>query len=100
MILEACVENLSEALKAESRGANRIELCDNLYVGGTTPSAGTIQMAIKALNIPVMVLIRPRSGNFVYSDLEVNIMKHDIQVCKQTGVQGIVIGALKTDHYY
>jgi copper homeostasis protein len=98
MILEACVENLSEALKAESRGANRIELCDNLYVGGTTPSAGTIQMAMKALNIPVMVLIRPRSGNFVYSDLEVNIMKHDIEVCKQTGVQGIVIGALKTDH--
>lgn len=98
MILEACVENLSEALKAESQGANRIELCDNLYAGGTTPSAGTIQMAIKALKIPVMVLIRPRSGNFVYSDLEVSIMKRDIEVCKRTGVQGIVIGALKTDH--
>ena len=98
MILEACVENLSEALKAESRGANRIELCDNLYVGGTTPSAGTIEMAIKALKIPVMVLIRPRSGNFVYSGLEINIMKQDIKICKQIGVEGIVIGALKPDH--
>ncbi len=97
MILEACVENLNEALKAESRGANRIELCDNLYVGGTTPSAGTILMAHKALKIPVMVLIRPRSGNFVYSDLEISIIKHDIEVCKHIGVEGIVIGALHHD---
>jgi copper homeostasis protein len=64
-------------------------------VGGTTPSAGTIKTAKKYLNIPVMVLIRPRGGNFVYSSEEIEVMKSDIALCKQLGVDGIVIGALK-----
>jgi len=97
MILEACVENLKDAIAAEQQGANRIELCDNLNVGGTTPSYGTIYMAKKVLHIPIMVLIRPRSGNFIYNSQEIEIMKKDIAVCHEIGVQGVVIGALRAD---
>ncbi len=97
MILEACVENLKEAITAQQRGANRIELCDNLYVGGTTPSYGTILMAKKNLDIPIMVLIRPRGGNFVYNSQEIEIMKKDIEVCREIGVHGVVFGALRDD---
>lgn len=94
MVLEACVENINEALLAESLGANRIELCDYLSIGGTTPSAGTIAMAKKLLHIPIKVLIRPRGGNFNYSSNEIEIMKHDIKVCKDLGVAGVVLGVL------
>jgi copper homeostasis protein len=94
MVIEACVENINEAIKAESLGATRIELCDNLLVGGTTPSAGTIKIAKHYLSIPVMVLIRPRAGNFVYSPVEIEVMKHDIELCKNIGVHGVVMGAL------
>ncbi len=97
MIKEACVGNINEALKAEKQGANRIELCENLLVGGTTPSAGTIAIAKKMLKIPIMVLIRPRGGNFIYSSDEIEVMKHDIELCKGIGVQGVVIGALNAD---
>lgn len=97
MILEACVENISEALDAEKLGASRIELCDNLHVGGTTPSYGTITVALNKLKIPIMVLIRPRGGNFVYSEPEVEIMKKDIIACRDLGVKGVVIGALLPD---
>jgi copper homeostasis protein len=94
MILEACVENLSEALIAQQRGADRIELCENLAVGGTTPSYGTIVMCKKHLNIPVIVMIRPRGGDFVYSPLEVDTMLEDIRVCREAGADGIATGAL------
>ena len=97
MVLEACVENIGEALKAQSLGAHRIELCDYLSVGGTTPSAGTIQIAKRYLSIPIMVLIRPRDGDFVYTPEEVEVMKSDIEFCKKVGVEGIVIGALRSD---
>ena len=92
-IYEACVGNYVEAIEAEKRGANRIELCDNLMQDGTTPSYGTIKLAVKKTNIPVIVIIRPRGGNFEYSSDEVEIMKEDIKVCKKLG--GVVIGALK-----
>ena len=98
MIIEACVENISQALRAESLGANRIELCENLRAGGTTPSAGTIATAKKILKIPIMVLIRPRGGNFIYSSYEIEVMKHDIEICKKIGVQGVVIGVLTKEH--
>lgn len=98
MVIEACVENINEALRAESLGANRIELCENLRIGGTTPSAGTIKVAHDVVNIPIMVLIRPRGGNFIYSKNEINIIKHDIMVCKEIGVHGVVIGALTREH--
>ena len=94
MIIEACVENLSEALIAQERGADRIELCENLAVGGTTPSYGTIVTCKKHLSIPVIVMIRPRGGNFVYSSLEVNSMREDIRICQKAGVDGIATGVL------
>ena len=94
-IYEVCVGNYIEAIEAEKRGANRIELCDNLMQDGTTPSYGTIKLAVKNTNIPIMVIIRPRGGNFEYSKDEIEIMKEDINVCKKLGAYGVVIGALK-----
>jgi copper homeostasis protein len=94
MILEACVENLSEALIAQERGADRVELCENLAVGGTTPSYGTIVTCKKHLSIPVIVMIRPRGGDFVYSSLEVDSMLEDIRICQKAGADGIATGVL------
>ncbi|SFC93954.1 copper homeostasis protein CutC [Clostridium uliginosum] len=94
-IYEVCVGNYNEALRAEKLGANRIELCDNLLEDGTTQSYGTIKRTISNLNIPVMVIIRPRGGNFNYSLEEIEIMKDDIRICKKLGAYGVVIGALK-----
>lgn len=97
MIKEACVESFLEAKIAEERGANRIELCDNLEKGGTTPSYGTIKLSIEKLNIPVFPIIRPRGGDFFYSNEEINIMKEDIKICKSLGAKGVVLGVLKKD---
>lgn len=97
MIKEACAENFTEAFSAQLAGANRIELCENLSVGGTTPSYGTIKTCIEKLNVPVFVMIRPRGGNFIYSPQELEIMKTDIAVCKQLGVPAVVLGLLTSD---
>ena len=94
MIKEACVESFSEALDAEKRGATRIELCENLEVGGTTPSYGTMAMCKEKLSVPFFPMIRPRGGDFVYSEDELEIMKKDIQLCKELKVDGIVFGIL------
>ena len=94
MILEACVETLEEALKAESMGASRIELCDDLSVGGITPSYALLDYVMKRLKIPIMVMIRPRGGNFVYDSSELKLMKQSIDVCKSLGVMGVVFGIL------
>jgi copper homeostasis protein len=94
MLKEACVENLSEALIAQERGADRIELCENLAVGGTTPSCGTIVTCRKHLSIPVIVMIRPRGGDFIYSPLEVDSMLEDIRICRKAGADGIATGVL------
>ena len=94
MILEACVETLEEALKAESMGASRIELCDDLSVGGITPSYALLDSVKKQLKIPIMVMIRPRGGNFVYDSSELKLMKQSIDVCKSLGVMGVVFGIL------
>ena len=98
MVIEVCVENINEALRAESLGATRVELCENLKVGGTTPSAGQIAVAKKLLKIPIMVLIRPRGGNFIFSNNEIEIMKRDIEICRDMGIDGVVIGALTKEH--
>lgn len=98
MIKEVCVESFSEALAAEKRGADRIELCDNLYLGGTTPSYGTIKMAMEKLSIPAFPIIRPRGGNFYYSKEEIEIMKEDIKICKSLGAKGVVLGVLTADN--
>ena len=96
--LEACVGNYKEGKRAEELGANRIELCDNLAQGGTTPSYGTILQCKKDINIDINVIIRPRGGNFVYSKEELSIMKNDIKLCKDIGVTGVVFGFLKEDN--
>ena len=97
MILEVCAGSLSSALAARAGGAHRIELCSNLSEGGTTPSPGIIKEAIRLLDIPVFVLIRPRAGDFLYSDAEFDAMKEDILFCKERRAKGIVTGLLKTD---
>lgn len=98
MIFEACVGNIDEALEAEKRGASRIELCDNLMEGGTTPSFGTIALAKERIKIPFMVIIRPRGGDFCYSDEEFEVMKKDIELCKKLGVYGVVLGILDKEN--
>ncbi|WP_024653221.1 copper homeostasis protein CutC [Borrelia persica] len=96
MIKEACVFNILEALHAVKLGANRIELCENMLCGGSTPSYGTIKVLKQILvDIPIVVMIRPRCGNFVYSDLEFKVMKEDIELCKGLGVDGVVFGILR-----
>lgn len=97
MIREACVEGYGEALRAQELGADRVELCDNLAVGGTTPSWGTIVTCKKYLKIPVMVMIRPRGGDFVYNAAEMEIMDADIRMCRKAGADGIAIGLLTRD---
>jgi copper homeostasis protein len=93
-IKEVCVESYEEAVKAVQAGASRIELCENLSVGGTTPSFGTIKKCAEKLTVPVMVMIRPRGGNFHYSQDEIEIMKEDILKCKELSIHGVVFGLL------
>lgn len=93
-IKEACAEGYEQAKKAEKLGADRIELCDNLSQGGTTPSYGTIEYASEHLDTDINVIIRPRSGDFIYSEAEFQIMKKDVKACKYLGVNGVVFGIL------
>ena len=94
MIKEACVESFEKALEAQNNGANRIELCENLAVGGTTPSYGTVKVCLEKLDIPIFPMIRARGGNFIYSKDEIEIMKEDIKIFKELGVKGVVLGCL------
>lgn len=98
MKLEIVATSVQSAIHAEKGGADRIELCSELGVGGITPSYGLIQQVVERISIPVFVLIRPRGGNFVYSDDEFEIIKKDIQLCKDLGCAGIVSGVLKEDN--
>jgi copper homeostasis protein len=93
-LYEACVESLDDALAAERRGAHRIELCSALDQDGLTPSRALIAQCLRRLSIPVMAMIRPRGGDFVYSDAEVAQMVEEIAFCKQAGVAGVVFGLL------
>ncbi len=97
MKLEICANSYQSAKNAQEAGAHRIELCQELSVGGITPSYGLLKQVIDNLEISVFVLIRPRAGNFVYSDAEFDIMKHDIQLCKDLGCHGIVSGILNNN---
>ena len=94
MLVEACLDSVESARAAERGGAGRIELCDALFDGGTTPSAGMIAACRDAVGIPLFVIVRPRGGGFVYSDAEVDVMLRDVEVARQIGVDGIVIGPL------
>jgi copper homeostasis protein len=94
MIFEACVETLEDALTAEKRGANRIELCSALDQDGLTPSRELTEQCVQNLSIPVMAMVRARGGNFVYSEDEVRQMELEIEFFKQSGVAGVVFGLL------
>jgi len=96
-LVEAAVETLEEALAAKRAGADRIELCANLGVGGTTPSAGLIASVVQQANLPVFVMIRPRGGDFVYAADEIDAMIENIDRARPLGVAGIVTGALRSD---
>jgi len=98
MVKEVCVESFQEAVMAEAAGASRIELCDNLSCGGTTPSYGTIKKTIERLHISVVVMIRPRGGDFVYTQDEFEIMHEDIRMCNLLGAAGVVLGLLNRDN--
>ncbi|MDS2221274.1 copper homeostasis protein [Streptococcus pneumoniae] len=100
MIYEFCAENVTLLEKAMQDGARRIELCDNLAVGGTTPSYGVTKAAVELAanyDTTIMTMIRPRGGDFVYNDLEIAIMLEDICLTAQAGSQGVVFGALTAD---
>lgn len=97
MVLEICANSYQSAFNAQRAGAHRIELCSELAVGGITPSYGLLNEVMKGLAIPVFVLIRPRSGHFSYTSDEFEIMKRDIQLCKEMGCAGIVSGVLNAD---
>lgn len=97
MNFEVCAVNIQSALAAQLAGAHRIELCVALEVGGLTPSLGLIRAAVRALDIPVHVLIRPREGDFCYSDTELDLMLEDIHICREAGAAGVVVGALCLD---
>jgi len=94
---EACVDSVESSLNAQQGGANRIELCADLLEGGITPSYAMLKLVMEKLIIPVNVLVRPRGGDFLYTDYEFEVMKNDIEFCKQIGVNGVVIGILKDD---
>ena len=97
MLVEVCANSLESALNAEKAGADRIELCSELAVGGITPSFGLLKTIKEQISIPVHVLIRTRSGDFTFSEDEFEIMKKDIAICRELGVEGIVSGALQKD---
>ena len=98
MIVEICANSFESAFNAQQAGAHRIELCSELAVGGITPSYGLIEQVMTSLMIPVFVLVRPRSGDFNYSDAEFKIIKKDIELCKKLGCSGIVSGVLNRDN--
>ncbi|XP_031812101.1 copper homeostasis protein cutC homolog isoform X3 [Sarcophilus harrisii] len=99
-LMEVCVDSVESAINAErggKRGAGRVELCSGLLEGGTTPSMGVLQVIKQCVQIPVFVMIRPRGGDFLYSDREVEVMKADIHLAKLYGADGLVLGALTED---
>jgi len=98
ILLEACVESFEEAVLAEKKGANRIELCARLDLDGLTPERELIERVIHNVHIPVKVMIRPRPDDFVYTADELSEMKDSIQFCKQAGVKGVVFGILDKTH--
>ena len=96
-LLEIAVFNIQSALDATAAGADRLELCENPTEGGTTPSWGTLQMVRNKINIPVFPIIRPRGGDFLFSEEEFAIMQKDIIACKELQFEGVVIGLLLAD---
>ena len=97
MEIEICCGSIQSAANAKAGGAVRVELCQGLVEGGTTPSPATIQYAVRELGLKVFVLVRPRGGDFCYNELEVKTMEEDVAFCKEAGASGIVVGFLHPD---
>tara|TARA_B100000929_G_scaffold277456_1_gene252917 strand:+ start:901 stop:1524 length:624 start_codon:yes stop_codon:yes gene_type:complete len=97
IIKEVCVDSFLDAVNAEKKGANRIELCGRLDLDGLTPSKKLIKKVFSNLNIPIRVMIRPKYPSFIYSDQDIQIMIEDINYCKELGVDGVVLGCLDED---
>lgn len=97
MEIEICCGSIQSAANAKAGGAVRIELCQGLVEGGTTPSPATIDYAVKELGLQVFVLVRPRGGDFCYNELEIKTMEEDVAFCKKAGATGIVVGFLHPD---
>lgn len=98
MILEACVETWDEAQKAMHNGTHRLELCSHLELDGLTPDQALIKKTCSNVNIPVMVMIRPRGGDFVYSEEELQQMEKEIDIAKNNGAAGLVFGLLTPEN--
>jgi copper homeostasis protein len=94
ILIEAAVESLDDALAAISGGADRLELCADLDAGGTTPARARVAGVLARVNVPVLVMIRPRPGDFVYSRTELDRMRDDIAIALELGAAGVVLGAL------
>lgn len=95
--LECCCTDAAEAIEAQAGGAGRVELCEDLPCGGITPSRSNIEATLRAVNIPVNVLIRARGGDFVYDEAEIKEMVESVRMCRELGVNGVVVGALRKD---
>ena len=93
-LIEICLEDVQSVIAARKGGADRVELCSDLFEGGLTPTIGTVRTALKAASIPINCMIRPRGGDFCYSDIEFEVMKQDVMAFKEAGVNGIVFGIL------
>jgi len=96
-ILEVCAFNVQSCIIAEKAGAYRVELCDNPLEGGTTPSYGAIKAARKKISIKLYPIIRPKSGNYFYDDVDLEIIKKDIEMIKQLGCDGVSVGVQTID---
>lgn len=96
-LLEICVDSLESALAAQEGGADRLELCGNLLIGGTSPSVGLVRQVLQQVRIPVNVLLRPRFGDFCFTESEKEITLWEIEQCRGLGANGVVLGALRPD---
>ncbi|MBK7875350.1 MAG: copper homeostasis protein CutC [Planctomycetes bacterium] len=97
VLIEICVDSVEACLAAAEGGADRLELCAGLVEGGTTPSAGTLALALEKVRIPIVVLVRPRRGDFHYTNVELETMKRDVLAAKAAGAAGVAVGALERD---
>ena len=97
MILEICIDSIESALAAEAGGADRLEVCSSLATGGTTPSIGLVCRCVEQTNLPIMMMVRPHDGRFVYGEQDLRVMIDDIRAGIEAGVAGFVFGCLQSN---